>query len=128
MPKAPQRCRHDCPNLKGECIEHKPKRVNWKDSKRKDSGFLDSAEWRRQKRRVITRANRERGGCELRISDECTGVAVQCDHKVPVWYTRTERVSDHELQGVCVPCHKKKSSFEGVQAKRIKRMRNNGMV
>lgn len=126
MPKAPQRCSPTCSNIKGKCQEHKPARIAWKDSRRKESGFLDSAEWRRQKRRVITRANKERGGCELRISEKCTGVARECDHKLPVWYTGEDKVSDDDLQGVCSPCHRMKSSFEGVQAKRIKRMRNNG--
>ncbi len=125
MPRAKQRCRVDCPNIKGECEEHKPKRVAWSGSTRKDSGYLDSAEWRRQKRRVITRANKERGGCELRIHPECTGVAVQCDHKVPVWYTKQDKVGDDDLQGVCKKCHDMKSSYEGVQAKRIKRAQDN---
>lgn len=125
MPKAPQRCQHGCPNVKGKCEEHRPKRVNWKDSKRKESGFLDSAEWRRQKRRVLHRANKN-DGCELKISPDCTYVATQVDHVIPVWYTKQEQVTDDQLAGVCKKCHDKKSSFEGVQAKKIKRLRKNG--
>lgn len=125
MPKAPQRCRHDCPNIKGQCEEHRPKRIPWKGSTRKDSGFLDSAEWRRQKRRVLHRANKLGDGCELKISPECTVEATQVDHKIPVWYTRVDKVEDDELQGVCAKCHQMKSSYEGVQAKRIHALKHN---
>lgn len=120
MPRAPQRCSPSCSNLKGNCPVHKPARIPWEGSTRKDSGFLDSAEWRRQRRRVLYRDN-ENGGCQLQISEDCTRVATQVDHTMPVWYTRTERVSDDELQGVCKKCHDLKSSYEGVAAKRIKR-------
>lgn len=127
MPKAPQRCRHDCPNIKGKCPEHKPERIAWKDSKRKESGYLDSAEWRRQCRRVLYRENTYNGGCQLRIPGVCTGTATQVDHIVPVWYTKQDKVADEDLQGVCKECHAVKSSYEGVQAKKIKRG-NHGLV
>lgn len=125
MPHAPQRCSLTCSNVKGKCAEHKPKREAWKDSKRKESGFLDSAKWRRQKRRVLYRDNKDMGGCQLAFPGICTQVATQVDHVIPVWYTQEDDVEDGQLQGVCKPCHDRKSSYEGVQAKRIKRASRN---
>lgn len=46
------------------------------------------------------------------------------DHIIPVWYTGKEQVEDDELQLLCTTCHNQKSSFEGVQAKRIRASKN----
>lgn len=127
MPRAPSRCSPTCANpifKYGRCTKHQPEKIPWKD--KKERPFLHTAEWDRQRRRVLYRDNKYRDGCQLKISDKCTGVAEQVDHIVPTWYTRIEQVDDMELQGVCKPCHDKKSSFEGVQAKKIRKF--NGQI
>ena len=120
MPRAKQRCSPTCPNIKGECPKHKPVRVPWENKRERE--FLKSAEWQRQRRRVLHRDNEENGGCQLRF-DGCTLTATQVDHKMPTWYTGQEQVGDDDLQGVCAFCHGIKTSYEGVQAKRIKKAR-----
>lgn len=128
MPRAPKRCSLSCPNpvtTNGKCVEHQPPREAWKD--KRERVFLKSAEWARQRRRVLYRDNTYFGGCRLGF-DGCTSVATQVDHIIPTWYTQVEEVTDEELQGVCKSCHDNKSSFEGVQARRIKRMRENGIL
>ncbi len=117
MPRANQRCRYDCSNTKGKCKEHAPQRIPWENKRERQ--FLKTAKWKRQVRRVLFRDNDD-GGCRLKF-EGCTHLATQVDHILPVWYTGKEEVEDDNLQGVCEPCHRKKSSFEGVQAKRIKR-------
>ena len=120
MPRAKQRCSLTCPNIKGTCPLHKPARIPWEN--KNERPFLKSAEWNRQRRRVLHRDNTYYNGCQLRF-DGCTGVATQVDHKLPVWYTKQEDVQDEQLQGVCKSCHKYKTSFEGVQAKRIRKQK-----
>lgn len=119
MPRAKQRCSPSCSKIKGECPEHKPQRVPWENKRERE--FLKTAQWSRQRRRILHRDNND-GGCQLRF-EGCTLIATQVDHKVPTWYTDQEEVDDDDLQGVCESCHQKKSSFEGVQAKKIKKAR-----
>lgn len=121
MPRAPKRCSPTCPNVitkYGKCDDHQPVKVPWEGSKRK-TDFLNSAEWERQRRRIIFR---EKGHCQICGKPNSRHV----DHIIPVWFTKKEQVEDHELQLLCESCHANKSSFEGVQAKRIKKL--NGMV
>lgn len=116
MPKAPSRCGPKCPNKivkYGKCSDHQPVKVAWQGSNRQ-SEFFKSAEWQRQRRRIIFR---DKGNCQLCGKSNSKDV----DHIIPVWFTGKEQVDDHELQLLCYDCHKAKSSFEGVQAKRIKR-------
>jgi 5-methylcytosine-specific restriction endonuclease McrA len=128
MPRAPKRCSITCPNpatLKGKCSEHQPLRVAWqKTSDSPDRSFLKTAEWTRQRLRVLYRDNTHHGGCQLAILPGCTKVATTVDHKIPVWYGRADEVEDEALQGLCAYCHQQKSSYEGVQAKRIKRLQS----
>lgn len=129
MPKAPSRCSPTCPKriIKyGKCEDHQPVKVPWEN--KRERPFLSSPEWQRQRRRVLYRDNEHNGGCQLQIPGVCSHYATQVDHKMPTWYTGQEQVEDEDLQGVCKPCHDKKSSFEGVQAKRIKKMRNDGTL
>lgn len=116
MPRAPKRCSFECPkpvHKYGKCIDHQPVKTPWVGSKRQ-SEFFKSAEWQRQRRRIIFR---DKKTCQM-----CgAGDARQVDHIIPVWYTGREEVEDFELQLLCDSCHDKKSSFEGVQAKRIKK-------
>jgi len=114
MPRAPARCSPSCPNpiwKYGKCSDHQPERVPW-ESKRERT-FLKSIEWERQRRRVL---KRDKYTCQLCGKPD----SHQVDHIIPVWYTGKEQVEDYELQTLCSDCHKAKSSFEGVQAKRIK--------
>lgn len=116
MPRAPMRCSPTCPNpifKYGKCKEHQPEKVAWAGSNR-SSEFIKSAEWERQRRRIIFR---EKGRCEACNKPNSR----QVDHIIPVWYTKKERVTDEELQLLCEGCHNKKSSFEGVQAKKIRK-------
>lgn len=114
MPKAPQRCSLTCRNIKGKCPEHKPVRIPWENSKRNEIQDTGSSEWKRQRRRIIFR---EQGKCQICGESDSRHV----DHIIPAWYTKKSTVEDDELQLLCKTCHDKKSSFEGVQAKRIKR-------
>lgn len=128
MPRAPKRCSPSCPNpvvAKGKCADHQPARIPWEN--KRERAFLKSAEWDRQRRRILYRDNTDNGGCQLKF-DGCTGKATTVDHIMPVWYTGREQVPDEELQGLCGNCHQIKSSFEGVQAKKIKKMREDGTV
>lgn len=116
MPRAPSRCSPTCPKpifKYGRCRDHQPIKVPWAGSNR-ESDFIKSAEWQRQRRRII---HREHGRCQV-----CgRGDSRQVDHIIPVFFSKKEQVSDEELQLLCESCHGKKSSFEGVQAKRIKK-------
>jgi 5-methylcytosine-specific restriction protein A len=128
MPKAPSRCSPTCPNKivkYGKCTDHQPVKIPWEN--KRERPFLSSPAWQRQRRRVLYRDNTFNGGCQLQIPGVCAKIATQVDHMLPAWYAG-EEVTDEELQGVCKPCHDKKSSFEGVQAKKIKKMRNDGTV
>jgi len=49
--------------------------------------------------------------------------ATQVDHKVPVWYSGRDKATDKELAAICEPCHRLKSSYEGVTAKKFKAMK-----
>lgn len=126
MPRAPARCSPTCKNpifKYGKCKDHQPVKIPWEN--KNERPFLSSPEWARQRRRVLYRDNTYHGGCQLHLTSDCTRVATQVDHKLPAWYAG-EQVSDDDLQGVCKPCHDLKSSFEGVQAKRIKK--ENGSI
>ena len=116
MPRAPSRCSLTCPNpiwKYGKCKDHQPEKIPWAGSKR-DSAFRHSFEWERQRRRVL---KRDKYTCQLCGASDSHHV----DHIIPVWYSGKEQVEDYELQTLCEKCHTAKSSFEGVQAKRIKK-------
>lgn len=123
MPRAPKRCSPTCSKIvtrNGKCLDHQPVRIPWENKRERE--FLKSAEWQRQRRRVLFRDNTYFGGCQLGF-DGCTTMATTVDHKMPTWYTQVEQVTDEELQGLCSNCHQIKSSYEGVQAKKIKKLR-----
>lgn len=127
MPRAPKKCIYNkctkASSFKGRCELHQLPREVWKKDT-PDRSFLKTKEWLIQRRRVLYRDNTFNGGCQLKQVG-CSLIATQVDHKIPVWYTGEERVNDEDLQGLCNSCHQKKSSFEGVQAKRIKKTREN---
>lgn len=119
MPRAPKRCSPTCPKpvvTKGRCADHQPAKIPWEN--KRERAFLKSAEWERQRRRILYRDGYV---CQLCGAENSKHV----DHIVPTWYTGKEQVEDDELQTLCASCHGKKSSFEGVQAKRIKRASKN---
>lgn len=122
MPRAPMRCSPSCPKpvvAKGKCEDHQPVRIAWENSRERE--FLKSAAWDRQRKRIIFR---DKGNCQL-----CgTSGARHVDHIIPTWYTKVEEVSDEELQLLCDKCHAAKSSFEGVQAKKIRKAEKDGIV
>lgn len=124
MPRAPKRCGPKCPNKVfryGRCKEHQPERIPWQKSEDSpDRSYLKTPAWDRQRRRILWRDNNERGGCQGRYVDDCTGVATSVDHISPVWYTGVDEVDDEDLQGLCEPCHKYKTSLDGYFAKMIK--------
>lgn len=115
MPRAPMRCSPSCPNpvtFKGKCNDHQPVRIPWENKRERE--FLKSAEWERQRRRVLFRDDYI---CQLCGAHDARHV----DHIIPTWYTKQEQVRDEELQTLCAKCHAAKSSFEGVQAKKIRK-------
>lgn len=121
MPRANKRCGLKC-NKKvvrgGKCEDHQPPRIPWvKTEESPDRSYLKTAEWNRQRRRVLFRDNNERGGCQGRYVEDCTGVATTVDHIIGVWYAGSDTVEDEELQGLCKPCHDFKSSRDGYFAK-----------
>lgn len=120
MPRAPMRCSPTCPKPAfryGKCRDHQPQREAWAGKRERE--FLKSAEWDRQRRRVLFRDDHT---CQICGASDANHV----DHIIPVWYTKKEQVTDDELQTLCESCHTKKSSYEGVQAKKIRRA--NGLV
>lgn len=122
MPRAPKRCSPSCKNkvvAKGKCQDHQPERIPWQKNEFNARPDRRKALTDRQRRRVLYRDNTFFGGCRLKF-DDCTGLATQVDHIIPAWYAG-EEASDDDLQGVCESCHNQKSSYEGVQAKKIKR-------
>lgn len=124
MPRAPRRCSPECKNpvtSKGKCLEHQPERIPWEKKDGQERPYLSSPEWARQRRRVLYYYNEILDGCALKL-EGCTGKATTVDHKIPVWYSNREVVDDDELQGLCSYCHQQKSSYEGVQAKKIKKL------
>jgi 5-methylcytosine-specific restriction endonuclease McrA len=126
MPRAPKRCSPGCSNKvtsKGRCAEHQPARIPWKKEEGHTRPDRQKALTSQQRRRVLFRDNELRAGCQLRF-EKCTILATEVDHIIPAWYAG-EEASDNDLQGVCKSCHSKKSSFEGVQAKKIKRLNGN---
>ena len=50
--------------------------------------------------------------CRLRYADICTSVSTQVDH-----VEAGDNHEDDNLQGVCAPCHGRKSSAEGNAAR-----------
>lgn len=70
-------------------------------------------EHREQRLRILDRDNRT---CQLRYPRRCIGVATEMDHRIPVHLGGTD--NDDNMQSACEPCHAKKSSDEGNQARR----------
>lgn len=128
MPRAKKRCSLKCrePVFRyGKCKAHQPEKIPWvKTEESPDRSFLKTAEWGRIRRRVLYRDNQERGGCQGRYVEDCTGVATTVDHKTPVWYSRYDEVDENDLQGLCQPCHNFKSSRDGYFAKMAKRQKD----
>jgi 5-methylcytosine-specific restriction endonuclease McrA len=126
MPRAPKRCSATCKEKvirAGKCEQHQPARIPWQKNESNSRPDRKKALSDRQKRRVLYRDNNLRGGCQLHLP-KCTQFATEVDHIIPAWYAG-EEASDDDLQGVCKSCHAQKSSYEGVQAKRIKRASKN---
>ena len=126
MPRAPKRCSSTC-NKKvvrgGKCEEHQPPRIPWvKNESSPDRSYLKTGEWQRQRSRVLFRDNNGYNssgiiGCQGRYVSECEGEAREVDHIAPVWYRGVDEVDDTELQGLCTPCHRFKTSRDGYFAK-----------
>lgn len=57
--------------------------------------------------------------CEIRLEDRCLGTASEVDH-----VNRGDDHSRENLRAACHKCHAKKSSQEGVAARRRKRELN----
>jgi 5-methylcytosine-specific restriction endonuclease McrA len=120
MPRAPSKCLK-CPKkatFRGYCDEHQLPREVWvKTSNSPDRSYLKTSEWEAQKLRIF---DRDKWLCQYKITPKCVTYATQVDHKVPVWYSGRDVAEDDELAAICVECHKVKSSYEGVQAKKFK--------
>ena len=54
--------------------------------------------------------------CEIRYADRCIGTATEVDH-----IKRGDDHSRENLAAVCFRCHAKKSSMEGLEARRSKK-------
>lgn len=128
MPRANKRCGISCPKpvfRGGKCLDHQPPRIPWvKTEESPDRSHLKTAEWQRQRRRILYRDNTHNGGCQLRL-EGCTELATTVDHIAPVWYRGADEVDDNDLQGLCETCHNFKSSRDGYFAKMEKKKRNN---
>ncbi|WP_043737687.1 HNH endonuclease [Nocardia asiatica] len=112
MPRAPRKCpKPGCENRitnTAYCAEHTT--YGWSTDSRKRTS---SPEHRAQRLRIL-----ERDGyrCQLRYPNRCVGTATQMDHKTPVYRGGSD--DDSNMQAACRPCHAKKSSDEGNQARR----------
>lgn len=77
----------------------------------------------RIKRTVRHRQRNQCAGFDLSV---CTGHLDEFDHIVNVkalGIARSEANDVDNIQGLCIPCHKKKTALEAVQGKRAKRFR-----
>lgn len=66
-------------------------------------------DWPARRRRVLRRDPT----CQLRYPG-CTVVSTEVDHR-----NRGDDHRDENLQGVCGPCHKRKTRWEAAQARRV---------
>lgn len=64
-------------------------------------------DWSRRRRRILRRDPT----CQL-LFDCCTTVSTEVDHK-----DRGDDHRDRNLQGVCGPCHKRKTAAEAAEAR-----------
>ncbi|MGH9281636.1 MAG: HNH endonuclease [Acidimicrobiales bacterium] len=99
-----------CPELTtgGRCPRHA--RPAWRNSTR-DQRLPD--DWPDRRLRIL---NRDGHTCQVRFS-VCAGLATEVDHIIP-----GDDHSDANLQAICTPCHRLKSSSEGGRAAYARRM------
>lgn len=123
MPRAPSKClRNGCLDkavFRGYCNSHQQPRQAWvKTEESPDRSYLKTRAWKAQRVRVL---DRDKWICQFKFPD-CQVRATQVDHRVPVWYSGRDKATDLELAAICESCHGKKSSAEGLAAKRFKEM------
>jgi len=80
----------------------------WAGSKRRNR--LPS-NWRNIREKIMARDNH---ACYL-----CGQYAAEVDHIIP-----GDDHNESNLAAICIPCHRKKSALEGVEAKKLKRKNN----
>lgn len=72
------------------------------------SSRTTTSDHKRRRLRVLGRAGYR---CEVRYPDICIGTATEADHVVALSLGGTD--SDFNMQAVCTPCHRRKTSREG---------------
>lgn len=107
MPRAAKACSHpDCPNVQ-PCPDHR--RKAWQGSTRRSRL---PGNWKSLRLQILERDPI----CVLRIA--CDGsMSTVCDHRIP-----GDDHSPENLQGICSACDRLKSSREGNEAQRQRRM------
>lgn len=112
MPRAPRKCpKSGCENRITStryCPDHTT--YGWSTDSR---ARTTTPEHRAQRLRIL---GRDHWQCQLRYPTRCVGKATEMDHRTPVHLGGAD--DDHNMQAVCKPCHAKKSSDEGNQARR----------
>jgi len=99
-----------CPNL-APCSTHVVPTHRWGTGARDRT---ETAAWKRLRLIVLRRARRR---CA-----KCGGPASIADHVVPKAFGGTDHLSN--LQALCDPCHRAKTTKEGAQGARLKRKGN----
>lgn len=77
-----------------------------------------TAEHKKQRQRIL---RRDRHQCQLRYAGICTLTATEMDHRSNVAAGGTD--DDENMQAVCHQCHARKSSLEGVAARKANQSR-----
>jgi hypothetical protein len=108
MARAPRACNErGCPGLvyqqgRRRCEDH---HVPWANHQRREETHSNTTARKLLKDRVFRRAG---GRCQIGYPDICTGKATQLD-RINCYGGYT----DDNCEGLCEPCHRRKSSMEG---------------
>lgn len=71
-------------------------------------GVKRTGAYRRLRSKIL---KRDQYRCQLNYSDICTRRATEVDHVIPA--VRGGDDDEGNLRAVCVPCHRRKTSYEG---------------
>lgn len=117
---APKPCRHaGCGKLVGDgsgyCQEHQEDRkagtfADERRGTRHERGY--GSDWDKARKRILSR---DKGLCQVCLSNKKYRPARQVDHKVPKFEGGTD--DDDNLQSICKPCHDIKTQAEAQRAR-----------
>jgi 5-methylcytosine-specific restriction protein A len=91
------------------CEDH-PRQHGWGQG----SGRTSDPEWQALRRTVLAR---DKGVCQIKTPGVCIVRATEVDH-IDAVYEHGDRRDPDRLRGACKPCHAKRTSAQGHQAKK----------